>query len=76
MCLAVACRIPGTICNEIMSIEEGDVRISNPSGILPLDAKVEMRNTTPFALQVTAYRTARTLMEGNVLIPEASNYPK
>ena len=76
MCLAVACRIPGTICNGIMSNEEGDVRISNPSGILPLDAKVEIRNTTPFALQVTAYRTARTLMEGNVLIPEASDYSK
>ena len=76
MCLAVACRIPGTICNGIMSKEEGNVRISNPSGILPLDAKVEIRNTTPFALQVTAYRTARTLMEGNVLIPEASDYSK
>ena len=59
-----------------MSNEEGDVRISNPSGVLPLDAKVEIRNTTPFALQVTAYRTARTLMEGNVLIPEASDYSK
>ena len=76
MCLAVACRIPGTICNRILSNDEGTVRIANPSGILPLDAKVEIRNTTPFALQVTAYRTARTLMEGNVLIPEASDYSK
>ena len=52
-----------------MANGEGDVRISNPSGILPLDAKVEIENAAPFALQVTAYRTARTLMEGNVLIP-------
>ena len=74
MCLAIACRVPGTICNEIMSNEEGDVRISNPSGILPLDAKVEIKNAMPFALQVTAYRTARTLMEGNILIPEPSDY--
>jgi 2-methylaconitate cis-trans-isomerase PrpF len=59
-----------------LSNDEGIVRIANPSGILPLDAKVEIRNTTPFALQVTAYRTARTLMEGNVLIPEASDYSK
>ena len=69
MCLATACRIPGTVCNNIMKDSQGDVRISNPSGILPLDAKVEVKNKIPFALQVTAYRTARTLMEGNILIP-------
>ena len=69
MCLATACRIPGTVCNNIMKDTQGDVRISNPSGILPLDAKVEVKNKIPFALQVTAYRTARTLMEGNILIP-------
>ncbi|MFL2933351.1 MAG: 2-methylaconitate cis-trans isomerase PrpF family protein [Thalassobaculaceae bacterium] len=74
MCLAIACRVPGTICNDIVADGEGDVRISNPSGILPLDAKVVIKNATPFALQVTAYRTARTLMEGNVLIPNTSDY--
>ncbi|MDE0809723.1 MAG: PrpF family protein [Alphaproteobacteria bacterium] len=69
MCLAVAYRIPGTICHDLMSSGEGDVRLANPSGVLPLDARVEVLNDGVKALQVTAYRTARTLMEGNILIP-------
>jgi 2-methylaconitate isomerase len=70
MCLAVACRIPGTICHALTAGGQGDVRLANPSGVLPLDARVEVRNDGITALQVTAYRTARTLMEGNVLIPK------
>lgn len=70
MCLAVACRIPGTICHGLMINREGDVRLANPSGVLPLDARVEVRNDGVTALHVTAYRTARTLMEGNILIPD------
>jgi 2-methylaconitate isomerase len=69
MCLAVACRIPGTVCHGLMTRGEGDVRLANPSGVLPLDARVEVLNDGVNALQVTAYRTARTLMEGNILIP-------
>jgi 2-methylaconitate isomerase len=69
MCLAVACRIPGTICHDLMIAGEGNVRLANPSGVLPLDARVEVRNDGVTALQVTAYRTARTLMEGKILIP-------
>lgn len=69
MCLAVACRIPGTVCHQLMASSEGDVRLANPSGILPLDARVEVSNQGVTATQVTAYRTARTLMEGVVLIP-------
>lgn len=69
MCLAVACRIPGTICHDLMIGGDGDVRLANPSGVLPLDAQVEVRNDGVTARQVTAYRTARTLMEGNILIP-------
>jgi len=69
MCLAVACRIPGTLCNDLMTGGDGDVRLANPSGVLPLDARVEIQGNAPRARQVTAYRTARTLMEGNVLVP-------
>ena len=69
MCLAVACRIPGSVCHDLMIGGAGDVRLANPSGVLPLDARVEVRNDGVNALQVTAYRTARTLMEGNILIP-------
>lgn len=71
MCLAVACRIPGTVCHALAGDVEGgrDVRLANPSGVLPLDARVEIEGGRVVARQVTAYRTARTLMEGNVLIP-------
>jgi 2-methylaconitate isomerase len=72
MCLAVACRIPGTVCHQLMASSEGDVRLANPSGVLPLDARVEVSNQGVTATQVTAYRTARTLMEGAVLIPALS----
>ncbi len=72
MCLAVACRIPGTVCHDLMTGADGDVRLANPSGVLPLDARVEVTNERATAVQVTAYRTARTLMEGNVLIPALS----
>jgi 2-methylaconitate cis-trans-isomerase PrpF len=71
MCLAVACRIPGTVCHALAGgVDAGlDVRLANPSGVLPLDARVELESGKAVARQVTAYRTARTLMEGNVLIP-------
>jgi 2-methylaconitate cis-trans-isomerase PrpF len=72
MCLAVACRIPGTVCHQLMISSEGDVRLANPSGVLLLDARVEVSNQGVTATQVTAYRTARTLMEGSVLIPALS----
>lgn len=71
MCLAVACRVPGTICHAMagdVDVDQ-DIRLANPSGVLPLDARVEREGNRIVARQVTAYRTARTLMEGNVLIP-------
>lgn len=68
MCLATACRIPGTLCSDLVTAKTGNVRISNPSGVLPLDARVEIQNGKATAIQVTAYRTARTLMEGSVFV--------
>ena len=50
-----------------------DIRLANPSGILPLNAAVEARGNKIIARHVTAYRTARTLMEGNVLIPDQAH---
>ncbi len=68
MCLAVSCRIPGTIPNMLLQAGDGDVRLANPSGVLPLDARVGIDNGDVTARHVTAYRTARTLMEGHVLV--------
>jgi 2-methylaconitate cis-trans-isomerase PrpF len=72
MCLAVAARIPGTVAHETAALPgaAGDVRIGHPSGVLPVAAAVARASDgTPVAQTVTVYRTARRLMEGNVLVP-------
>ena len=46
-----------------------DVRLGHPSGVLPIDATVGVRDGAPWAERVTVYRTARRLMEGHVRIP-------
>lgn len=69
MCLGVACRIPGTIPNLLCKKQSGDLRLANPSGILPVDANVQIDGDHIFAKSCTVYRTARPLMAGQVLIP-------
>lgn len=69
MCLGVACRIPGSIPYNICRPQTGDIRIANPSGILPVDADVDVSNNNVFVKSCTVYRTARPLMAGQVLVP-------
>lgn len=69
MCLGVTCRVPGSVANQICKDQPGDIRLGNPSGILPVDADVTADNTGITANSCTAYRTARPLMVGQVLIP-------
>ncbi|HEV8473542.1 MAG TPA: PrpF domain-containing protein [Methylomirabilota bacterium] len=74
MCLAVAARIPGTVVHECVGHAAGnsgssDVRLGHPSGVLPLDAAVSVKDGGPQAERVTVYRTARRLMEGWVRVP-------
>lgn len=70
MCLGVACRIPGSVPNQVCREQTGDIRIANPSGILPVDAMVDIAGNSVSAKSCTVYRTARPLMIGKVLIPE------
>jgi 2-methylaconitate cis-trans-isomerase PrpF len=69
MCLAVAARVAGTVAAECVASREGDVRIGQPSGVLPVAASVVTRHGEPWAEGVTVYRTARRLMEGFIRIP-------
>jgi 2-methylaconitate cis-trans-isomerase PrpF len=69
MCLAVTARIDGTVVHEAAGGAKGDVRLGHPSGVLPIDAAVTVRDGAPWAERVTVYRTARRLMEGFVRIP-------
>jgi len=57
------------VVHEVARKQPGDVRLGHPSGVLPLDAAVSIRNGTPWAERVTVYRTARRLMEGWVRVP-------
>jgi 2-methylaconitate cis-trans-isomerase PrpF len=50
-------------------LRSNDVRLGHPSGVLPIDAAVRIRDGAPWAERVTVYRTARRLMEGFVRIP-------
>jgi 2-methylaconitate cis-trans-isomerase PrpF len=71
MCLAVAARVPGSVVAECVTSRAGDVRIGQPSGVLPVAAAVVVRDGEVWAEGVTVYRTARRLMEGFVRVPAA-----
>jgi len=70
MCLAVACRITGSVSQRIAGDVDGELLLANPSGVLPVDAAVTQGNGPWSANTVTVYRTARALMEGSVLVPD------
>ncbi|MFQ5897281.1 MAG: 2-methylaconitate cis-trans isomerase PrpF family protein [Candidatus Methylomirabilia bacterium] len=74
ICLAVAARIEGSVVHEALGTaarRDGllDLRLAHPSGILPVNAVVELTRGLWQVRQVTVYRTARRLMEGWVRIP-------
>jgi 2-methylaconitate cis-trans-isomerase PrpF len=69
MCLAVAARVEGTLVREYAGDTAGDIRLGHPSGVLPIDAAVQLRGGAPWAERVTVYRTARRIMEGFARIP-------
>ncbi len=66
MCLGVAARLPGTVAHALARATGGDeVRVANPSGVLSVGAEVEGGE----AKSALVFRTARRLMQGEVLIP-------
>ena len=74
MCLAVAARIEDTVVHECVRGRAPETRgrpvlLLHPSGVLPLDAAVSLKDGVPWAERVTVYRTARRLMEGFVRVP-------
>lgn len=68
LCLAVACRVPGSIPNRIVgAARAGDVRIGHPSGVVLVAAEVRDGAAGLEAPYATVYRTARRLFQGEVL---------
>ena len=66
LCLAVACRIPGTTAHALArpSDASAPLRIAHPSGTIMVAAQVQPDLTVPHA---TVFRTARRLFQGEVL---------
>jgi 2-methylaconitate cis-trans-isomerase PrpF len=71
LCLAVACRIEGTLPHQMSrKIADGQpIRIGNPSGLLTYGADVRQENGQWVADSAGVYRTSRCLMKGMVAVP-------
>jgi len=70
LCLAAACRIPGTIAAEMVSPacqDSPEIRIAHPSGVTLVGAEAEVTATGTRIARATIYRTARRLFQGEVL---------
>jgi len=68
LCLAVACRIPGSLPAQRVATAgaDQDIRIGHPSGVIVVAASVEQHGDTVQARHASAYRTARRLFAGEV----------
>ncbi len=69
LCLAVACRVPGTIAHGLTGTVDAGVplRIGHPSGTIMVDADTRSEDGATSVSRVTMYRTARRLFQGEVL---------
>jgi 2-methylaconitate cis-trans-isomerase PrpF len=74
LCLAAACRVPGSVPWRMLSeaARTGDVRIGHPSGVVLVAADVETRPEGVRIRHATVYRTARRLFQGEVLYRTAA----
>jgi len=69
--LAAAAAIPGTVVSEMLGEARTTLRFGHPSGTLEVGAQTSMRGSDWVVTSVTMSRSARRLMEGFVLVPEA-----
>ncbi len=71
ICTSVATMIPGTIPHGVAHHDGDTVHIGHPAGVLPLAAHVQQDGDTWRVPSVSAFRTARRLMDGHVIVPDA-----
>lgn len=68
LCTAVAAQIEGTWAHRLAREgRQGPMRLAMPSGVLTVDAAVELRQGQPFAVRGSFFRTTRRLFEGMVI---------
>ncbi len=74
LCLAVACRVPGTVAHGLARAGDpaSPVRIGHPSGTLMVAATVVPAPDGPRVPHATLFRTARRLFQGEVLYADSS----
>ncbi|MGB9299097.1 MAG: PrpF domain-containing protein [Anaerolineae bacterium] len=72
VCTGAAAMIPGTIVHEVASpsTQAHAVRIGHPSGVVDVEAEVEMGSSGPILRRASVGRTARRIMEGYIFVPE------
>lgn len=75
LCLAVACRVPGSLAQSLVRAGGSDtpLRIGHPSGVILVSASVQDRDGTLHVPYATVYRSARRLFQGEVLYREAAS---
>jgi 2-methylaconitate cis-trans-isomerase PrpF len=66
MCVAVATRLVGSLPHALARASNADIRVANPSGVLPVSAVVQHTPAGWRAISARVYRTARRLMVGEV----------
>lgn len=74
MCLASACKITGTVANDVanpQSLDRVEIRIGHPSGVLQLTAVCRQIDGQWQVPEAGVFRTARRLFDGHVLVPDA-----
>lgn len=69
--LAAAAAIPGTMVSETLGAARTDLRFGHPSGTLSVGAQTAMQGGHWAVTSITMSRSARRLMEGVVLVPDA-----
>lgn len=68
LCLAAACRIPGTIAAALTSGRQSDeIRIGHSSGVTLVNAEIRRSPEAVHVERATLFRTARRLFQGEVL---------
>ena len=73
LCVAVACRTPGTVPALRAVAGDGPIRVAHPSGVVMVEAvpePAERPDGLPVVRHASVYRTARRLVQGQVLFSD------
>ena len=73
LCVAVACRTPGTLAAQLCGSPAGALRIGHPSGTILVEAERDASQGR--VLHASVYRTARRLFQGEVMYTQAGDVP-